>query len=226
MSPTADISLLDALKRVPDPRKRRGVRYPIEALLTLAAAAIMSGMRSVNAIAEFGRNHPELAREMGFDRKHLPCQATFHYLLKELEIAKFEAAVRAWALAFCAPDGTAKAIHIDGKSLCGSRREAIDCVHLLSAYCDQAGVTLAQLKVDGKTNEPKTALELLRLLPMKGTVFTGDAIFTQRDLSQEIVNGGGDYLWTVKDNQKTIRTEIDTAFDDETLPPRTTAPQG
>ncbi len=61
---------------------------------------------------------------------------------------------------------------------------------------------------------------------MKGTVITGDAIFTQRDLSEQIIEDGGDYFWTVKDNQKTLRTEIDSAFDGEALPPRDTVSQG
>ena len=108
----------------------------------------------------------------------------------------------------------------------GSAREAIDCVHLLSAYCDKTGAVLAQLKVDGKTNEAKAALELLRLIPMKNTVVTGDAMFTQRDLSKQILKSGGDYFWTVKDNQKTLRTEIENAFEEEALPPRTTGTQG
>lgn len=221
MSKSANFSLLDAFKRVPDPRKPRGVRYPVEALLTLAATAIICGMRSVNAIGDFARNHFELARELGFSRKKLPCQATFHYLFKAVDIEKFEAALRVWALTFCA-SGEPIRVSIDGKSLRGSAREAIDCVHLLSAYCDSAGVVLAQLKVDGKTNEPKTALELLRLIPMKGTVVTGDAIFTQRDLSEQIVGQGGDYVWTVKDNQKSLRTEIESAFEEDALPPRET----
>jgi hypothetical protein len=155
MTTTGKLSLLDAFKQVPDPRKPRGVRYPIEALLTLAATAIICGMRSVNAIGDFARNHFELAKELGFSRKKLPCQGTFHYLFKALDIDKFEAAVRDWALTFCAPNGTPKNISIDGKSLRGSAREAIQCVHLLSAYCDQAGVTVAHLKVDGKTPKPR-----------------------------------------------------------------------
>ena len=226
MSASANISLLEALQRVPDPRKRRGVRYSIQALLTLAATAIVAGMRSVSAIGEFAHNHPEVAVELGFRRKKLPCQGTFHYLFKALDIDKFEDALRAWSLAFCPPDGAPKVIHIDGKSLRGSRREAADCVHLLSAYCNEASAVVAQLKVDGKTNEPKTALELLRLIPMKGAIITGDAIFTQRDLSQDILKSGGDYMWTVKDNQKTLRSEINSAFDAEPLPPRATATQG
>lgn len=221
MSVTAQISLLEAFKQVPDPRKQRGVRHPFHALLTLAATAFVSGVRSVNAISDFGRDHPELAETMGFTRQTLPCQGTFHYLFKALDIEAFEAALRTWAHALGCSDDTRTTLHIDGKSLRGSARSASDCVHLLSAYCNQTSTVVAQLKVGSKTNEPKAALELLRMIPMKGTVVTGDAIFTQRDLSEQIVEDGGDYFWTVKDNQKTLRTEIENAFaDGGALPPR------
>lgn len=97
MSVTTQISLLEAFKQVPDPRKQRGVRHPFHVLLTLAATAFVSGVRSVNAISDFGRDHPELAGTMGFTRQTLPCQGTFHYLFKALDIEAFEAALRAWA---------------------------------------------------------------------------------------------------------------------------------
>ena len=226
MSATTEISLFDAFKQVRDPRKRRGIRHPFHALLTLAATAFLSGACSVNAIGDFGRDHPELAALLGFTRETLPCQGTFHYLFKALDIDAFEAALRVWALALSNPDTARKVIHIDGKSLRGSKRCANDCVHLLSAYCDSTGAVLAQMEVGAKTNEPKAALEMLRLVKLKDTVVTGDAIFTQRDLSQEILDEGGDYFWTVKDNQKTLRTEIDCAFDGEALPPRATSAKG
>jgi hypothetical protein len=226
MSATAEISLFEAFKQVRDPRKRRGVRHPFHALLTLAATGFLSGVRSVNALGDFGRDHPELAEPLGFTRDTLPCQGTFHYLFKALDIDAFEAALRVWALALGDAEAARRIVHIDGKSLRGSKRCAHDCVHLLSAYCEQSGAVLAQIEVGDKTNEPKAALELLRLIPMKGTVVTGDAIFTQRDLSEQIVTAGGDYFWTVKDNQKTLRTEIDNAFDGAALPPRKTSTQG
>ena len=226
MNVIAEYSLLEAFLQVPDPRKRRGVRHPLHALLTLAATAFLSGARSVNAIGDFGRDHPELAQLMGFTRDSLPCQATYHYLFKALDIEAFEAVLRAWMRSFFPPDDGRRNAHIDGKSLRGSKRCADDCVHLLSAYCERTGAVLAQLEVGDKTNEPKAALELLRLIPMKGTVVTGDAIFTQRDLSEQIVKDGGAYFWTVKDNQKTLRTEIDHAFDGVALPPRATSKKG
>jgi hypothetical protein len=226
MSKIAELTLFEAFKTVPDPRKCRGVRHPLYALLTLAATAIVSGARTVSAIGEFGRHQRKLAKSMGFTRKTLPCQGTFHYLFKALDIDKFEEALRRWALTFFPADETRKTVHIDGKSLRGSRRSAIDCVHLLSAYCEETQSVLTQVRVGDKCCEPKLALELLRLIPMKGTVVTGDAIFAQRDLSEQIVNDGGDYFWTVKDNQKTLRTEIDNAFESEALPPRETSTQG
>lgn len=226
MSAAAENSLWDAFKQVPDPRKRRGVRHPFHALLTLAATAFLAGVRSVNAIGDFGRDHPELAEPMGFTRDKLPCQGTFHYLFKSLDIDAFETALRGWAQTFAVPDGPHAPIHIDGKSLRGSARSANDCVHLLSAYCERTSAVLAQMKVDSKTNEPKAALELLRLIPLKGRVVTGDAIFTQRDLSQEIMDAGGDYFWTVKDNQKTLRAEIEAACEADALPPPAADTQG
>ena len=66
--------------------------------------------------------------------------------------------------------------------------------------------------VEDKTNEHKTALRLLPDLVLKGRVITGDAIFCQRDLSQEVVDAGGHYLWFVKENQPTLLHDIQTAF--------------
>jgi predicted transposase YbfD/YdcC len=71
---------------------------------------------------------------------------------------------------------------------------------------------VAQLAVPGKTNEHKTALELIKLVPLEGTLITGDAAFTQRDLCTAIVEGGGDYFLTVKSNQPTLEADIRAAF--------------
>jgi predicted transposase YbfD/YdcC len=83
---------------------------------------------------------------------------------------------------------------------------------LLAAYCRDVEAVLAQLAVPGKTNEHKTALELLKLIPLKGTLITGDAAFTQRDLCEAVLRGQGDYFLTVKDNQPTLEADIRAAF--------------
>ena len=92
---------------------------------------------------------------------------------------------------------------------------------------------IAQLAVPGKTNEHKTALELLKLIPLEGTLITGDAAFTQRDLCEAVIRGQGDYFLTVKDNQPTLEADIRAAFGPAFSPsggeaagrPRTTGPR-
>src|SRR5262249_50438626 len=80
--------------------------------------------------------------------------------------------------------------------------------HLVAAYSAEAQAVLAQIKVDAKTNEHKAALELLGVLPVKGNIFTGDAAFCQRDFCAGIIDGGGDYVFTAKDNQPSLVIDI------------------
>ena len=71
---------------------------------------------------------------------------------------------------------------------------------------------MAQLRVDAKTNEHKAALQMLGILPLKGRVVTGDAMFTHRDVCSKIIEGGGDYVLPVKENQPTLLADIQAAF--------------
>lgn len=61
--------------------------------------------------------------------------------------------------------------------------------------------------------------ELLGSIDLHGVVVTGDALYTQRELCQEIVAGGGEYLFVVKENQPTLREDIATLFADPPVPP-------
>jgi predicted transposase YbfD/YdcC len=88
-------------------------------------------------------------------------------------------------------------------------------VHLLAAYLPEQGVVLLQVAVDGKENEIVTVPVLLAQLELTGMLITGDAMFTQRALSIQIVEAGGDYLWMVKENQPTLRSDIELLFDEE-----------
>ncbi len=74
-------------------------------------------------------------------------------------------------------------------------------VHLLAAYLPQEGWVLAQVEVDRKENEIPAAARLLKTLDLRGKIITGDALLAQRDLSLQIVEAGGEYIWIIKDNQ-------------------------
>lgn len=205
-------SLYELFLRLSDPRSTQGLRHSLAAMLTLAATAILSGAKTLTDIAQFGRRRKKLLKAMGFTHKKSPCISSFHYLLKELDSALVEAALLEWLLAHYGH--TLKpVVHLDGKTARGSKRGEIPGVHLLAAYSDSLGTALTEIPVDAKTNEHKAALKLLHLIPLEGVLVTGDAMFAQREVSEEIIELGGDYLLTVKDNQPSLKQAMLDAFD-------------
>lgn len=180
------LSLYEAFGEVPDPRDASGRRHPLQAILALTSVAMLSGARSLYAVAQFGRDRgKEFARALGFTRDVPPCCATLHYLFAALDRRSFERAIRRWT------DGQIEhkdwqSVSLDGKTLRGTQGHELPGVHLLAAYAHEARVVLDQIPVDAKTNEHKAALELLDVIPLEGKLLIGDAMFCQRDLSRKI----------------------------------------
>jgi hypothetical protein len=208
---TPSRSLLEWLQEVPDPRSPHGRRHPLASILALAVVGILAGMKSLEAIAQFGRDQGKpLAEALGFRRHRTPCKATFSNIFRELDVTRFERVLTDWISH--QKQAWDDQIALDGKVLKGSAEGDTPGVLLLSAYVPQTSAVLAQLEVKRSTNEHKAALELLGILPLKEKVMTGDAIFTQRDLSQKILDEGGDYIFIAKENQTSLQREIEQAF--------------
>jgi predicted transposase YbfD/YdcC len=213
--------LIEIFAEIPDFRCERGKRHPLPAILSLACCAMLCGYRSYSAIAEWGHNYgARLAQALGFTH-HTPCAATLHTVFRHVDRDAIEAKLGAWAesLLGCTPRPPAlaqAAIALDGKTLRGSRKQGAPGVHLLSALSHHLGLTLAQQAVDTKTNEITAVETVWRQLVLPERVLTMDALLTQRQVAQTIVDAGGDYVMVVKDNQPRLRADIELVF---TLPP-------
>lgn len=183
------VCLMEALARVPDPRSRHGRRYPLAAMLALGVCAMLCGARSLYAIAQWGREHRQVARALGFVRGTTPCVATWHLLFKRLDRAALERVLGQWFQDQGMVEG--EGLAVDGKTLRGIHGEGVPGVHLVAAYAHRRGNVLAQSAVRERGNELTALPDLLDQLPLRGQVVTGDAQFTQRELSRQIVEKGG-----------------------------------
>jgi predicted transposase YbfD/YdcC len=216
--------LIEHIARLSDPRGRRGRRHPLSAMIALAVAATVCGYRSYSAMAEWGRTYgAAVSQALGFTRSHTPCAATFYHLFRRLDRDALEACLGSWEAAVLAalPDVPASkilpALAIDGKTLRGSRKQGAPLAHLLSAVSHRLGLTLGQVAVDEKTNEITAIHTLLQGLVLEGRVVTIDALLTQLQIAQAIVDAQGYYIMTVKENQPTLHEHIATAFADPVL---------
>jgi hypothetical protein len=208
----AHASLMELLDGIHDPRRAQGKRHPLPALLGLAVVAMLAGMTSYEAIAQYGKERGwEFLRHLGFTTRWGLCKATYSRVFRRIDVADFETRLGRWIQGRLGRDD-APHLAVDGKTARGSRDGTTPGVHLLSAYAPDVKAVLAQLRVDSKTNEHKAALELLGVLALKGKVVSGDAMFTHRDVCTNVTQAGGDYILPAKENQPTLAKDIAAAF--------------
>ena len=195
-------SLAAALAHVPDPRRHASVTSALAAILTLAVAAILANHLAVLASAEWGaRQSPDVLRPLGFPDGHTPCQSTLQRLFSKLDGHVLAAALSAHFAPPVVPvlEGDAvQGVAVDGKAQRGRLpfQEGGCPVHALTAFCQEHGVVLAHEPIvqgaDKGEAEVTVAPALLARVAWPGRVLTGDALFCQRHLCQQVRDAGGD----------------------------------
>ena len=136
-------SLLEAFEQVPDPRSTHGRRHPLSAILALSVCAMLSGARSLYAIAQWGRTQPpHTLREMGFSRDRTPAVSTLHSVFTRMDADAFESVLGGWIETRMGAEEAA--IAIDGKSLRGIHGAELPGVRLVAAYTHEGSPVLGQ----------------------------------------------------------------------------------
>jgi len=180
-------SLREAFEAVPEFRQWH--HYELAGILTFVCLAMMCGCNGEREIARWGQAHRwDLSERLGFAHYRMPSLGTIQRVVRQLDGEAFAKVVGAWgqrALAAYGKDLTG--IGIDGKTLHGSATATLPALHLLSAFSQELRVVLGEVMVDGKTNEIKAIHPLLADLVLEGKVVTVDALLTQRDIAQAIV---------------------------------------
>ena len=217
-------TLTETLKFVPDPRHARGKRYPWLLLLTLIAAALASGQKTVHAIADWVRLHAdELQASLNPPKGRLPSGSTLYRTLRAIDLAALEAQLSdfteplatesAHRASITTSEG--KVLHgqaLDGKEVRGSQVHGRPLT-LVSLVQHGTGTTLAQVETDTKSNEIPAAAQILTGRDLTNTVTTTDALHTQRHLAQQILDQHGHYFMVVKENQPELYQAIALLFD-------------
>jgi predicted transposase YbfD/YdcC len=221
--------LRSALSAVPDPRQRRGCRYPWPVLLTLIAAALVSGQQGMRAIAQWVAEHAaEVGPLVDLPPGRVPSAATLRRAVRAVDLVALEAQIAAFVADLPAPSGPPHerapaaplpwiGLALDGKAVRGANRHGAQ-VHLVGLVRHDDGRVLGQEAVADKSNEITAAPRLLAGRDLSGTVTTVDALLTQRALARQIRAQGGHYLMVVKTNQPGLLAAITTLFDRPPVP--------
>jgi predicted transposase YbfD/YdcC len=210
--------LFNLLEKVTDLRQAKGKQYSLPVLLVSILLAKLSGEQKPAGITEWIklRRRP-LMEAFQCARQTAPSLNTIRRTMEDSVIAEELHKILRLFLHQEYGGQQTVLVTLDGKTMRGTiPKGETRGVHLLAAYLPEEGIVLMQVAVDSKENEHSAAPSLLRQLDLRHRVVCGDAMFTQRDLSVQIMAQGGDYIWFVKGNQPQLRNDVEQFF----VPPR------
>lgn len=210
-------SLSGRLRALVDPRKARGKRHSLGAIYRVCITATLCGVKSFEAIEQWARaQSKEVLEKLGCRKGRPPSERTIRRMLQQTG-QSLDEVIGEWQAQWVPLKD--QAVAIDGKTLRGSHGGEQVPKHLISVVTHNDGYVLAQKEVSDKTNEITVAIPVLNRVEIKGAVVTGDAMHTQRELAQYVVEERqADYVFTVKDNQPTLKQDIE-RLDWAALPP-------
>lgn len=206
-------SLVSHFTSLPDPREDNK-RHKLIDIVVMAICGAVSGADKWEDIEEFGKAKESFLR--GFlELPHgIPSHDTIARVFAAMDPEQFNRCFLSWIQQFGSP--RQDIISIDGKTLRHSydKRSGQPAIHMVSAWANEAGITLGQLKVDDKSNEITAIPELLDMLALEDNVVTIDAMGTQRAIARKIVDKGADYVLALKGNQGTLHEDVALLFED------------
>jgi len=206
---------------LPDPRSSINRWHLLGDVIVIAICAVLAGCDGPTAIAKWA-----VLNEMWL-QKHLampngvPAKDTYRRVLSLLNPRMFQQCFSQWldSLSFLSDEQKAehkKLIAIDGKALRRShdKKNGLGALFIVSAWASDQGVSLGQVATEEKSNEITAIPKLLDQIDVDDAIITIDAAGCQKNIAQQIVDGGGDYVLALKKNHPTLCEEVESFFAD------------
>lgn len=201
---------------LPDPRRAQGRRHRLSDMLVIAVTAVICAADSWADVHDFGKAKLKWF-ETFLDLPHgIPSQDTFERVFARLEPGAFERCFVAWTRALSV-HSAGQLVALDGKRIRRSFEHAWSqstATHLVSAFVSANATVFAQVALGENENEITGIPRLLELLDVRGGTVTIDAIGCQTAIAEGIVDQGGDYVLSVKDNQPHLARALHAELDD------------
>ena len=211
---SGSMDLLDHFSALKDPREGWRVLYPLEDILLLVLCATLAGMEDFVEVALWGKERLDFLRRLSAFERGIPSHDVLNDVFNALDAELFGRCFASWVQDL--RDADPEIIALDGKTSrrTHARSKGREPLHLVSAWASRQRLVLGQEAVDEKSNEIVAIPLLLQRLELKGALVTLDAIGTQSTIAKAIVEGGGDYLLSLKANRPALLAEVETFFAD------------
>ena len=204
----------EQMSAIEGPRHQSYVKYPLADILIIIMCAVLSGLDTLGDLATYAKNRGEfVGKELGI--KKVPCKATFGRILSMIDGKQIgEAIIHVLQNRL---GTTGEVVAMDGKAICSTAKPGNphSALQILSAYVTSSGIILGQESIHEKANEIPVFQEMLIYLDIEGKTVTADAMHCQRETCRRVIQGKGDYLFGLKENQPSLLEDVHLFFEDQ-----------
>ena len=210
-------SIVKHFESLDDPRHDRNRRHLLVDVMTISVCAVIVGCSGPTAIVRWAKAKKDWLHEVLELPNGIPSRDCIRRVLSTLTPEAFQSCFQSWIASLVGEDEHAqRIIAVDGKTLRRSHdhSDGLGPLHLVSAWASEHGLALGQVATEEKSNEITAIPELIDRIDVKGAIVTIDAMGCQKDIAKKIVEGQGDYVLAVKDNQPKLYGAIKDLFSD------------
>jgi predicted transposase YbfD/YdcC len=205
-----------------DPRARVNLKHPLVSVVVIAMMAVLAGAGGPTAIAKWAALKEEFLLKVLPLPNGIPRKDVFRRVLVLLRPEAFQACFVNWLQSLRAQATEATGVDqpvfaVDGKTARRShdRKKGLGALHSVTVWASDFGLSLGQVACGEKSNEITAIPELLRLVDIKGTIITIDAMGTQKAIAAQIIDSGADYVLALKGNQETLQQAVIDYIDEQ-----------
>ena len=223
-------SLFEYFQSINDTRSAQGRRHSLASVLSLVAAAILSGARGYKGIwiwcdelSQANRRRFRCYYWRG--KRQVPSITVIRNVMMEVGPDELQRCINDFCTKhFGTPE---ESIAIDGKVLCGSGGEDQRQTHVMNVIGHDSGFCYGKKKVgtlpvegfeeEKQSNEIKFFVPTLEQMDITGRTITADAMHTQVKSAEYVVSNGAHFHFSVKGNQPTLLEDVQTWYERDVI---------
>jgi len=210
--------LQEEMKAMENESSHAGYWYSIGDTLTILVCGMLCGLQRIDDIHDWAKSKPTkkfLEEQFGIVR--IFCRAQFYNILGCVDAEKFKMVFSRWMHKVLHGSMAGKTVSIDGKTIRGTDKLTLDgsVLHIASAIVSESRLVIGSQECGTKTGEVTAFRELVGMLDVTGAVVVADALHCNQKSAKAVIDAKANYLFVVKDNQETLKADIELYIQNE-----------
>lgn len=199
---------------IEDTRHQSYIKHKLSHILMIVMCAVLCGLDELGDIVAFAENKAKFFKD-NFGIEKIPSKATISRVLSIIDGQKVAQVII--DIMKTAINKNEKVIAADGKAIRSTSKtdKRHSALQIITVYLTESGVVLGQEKINEKTNEIPVLQQMLEYINIKGKTITADALHCQKETCRKIIKKEGNYVFGLKENQKTLYNNIELYFKSE-----------